>query len=263
MKNFPLDTNAYAAARYHFDVEQGFAKFHENCRTVFRRRTDCVDAPLLNNHFQRFQVLNGADCAELQAKLADDDRSLNDNGFARNLLRRIITPEVDKAIISYFQSEYLPWWVSYNRNDVGFNDPESFLWHFDAGPTRHLKILAYFIDSNESGGGTQIMDVASSARYREAGYAFPYVKHRLADLAPLARALDLPHAPQLLHMKEGQILLFNPMNILHRAMAATKRPRYLMQIYIIPSPEKWLPYSIKKGFPEVKGSYGGEETDAG
>ena len=260
MSDFKLDPDSYTAALHHFDQELGFAKFHEDCCQAFKRQTDCIELPLLQSDFQQFHTLQPEDCADLRGKMDRDDPVLNESAFARNLLRKVFTPEIDQAIISYFQSEYMPRWISFNRNDVGFEDVESFLWHFDGGPSKHLKILAYFTSNKVSGGGTEVFDRETSRRYADAGYAFPYVKHRLADLEPLAQQLSLPYNPTLLDINEGDALLFNPMNILHRAVPATKAPRYLMQVYIRPCSEKWLPFCIKNGFPEVMGEYGETEN---
>jgi hypothetical protein len=165
---------------------------------------------------------------------------IDDDGFDREFLERVLAPAVDARARDFFESEYFVLWYSVSRavpvREAGKN---SFLWHCDRGPGAHLKLLLYLNDHSEHGGGTEFLDLAATERIAETGYVYAPVRTRVGDLAPLAARVGVEYAPWEARLDAGEGILFQPANVLHRGLLPTRGPRLVATLCLLPSAIPW------------------------
>ena len=222
-----------------YDRDAGYARLHTVCQQAFRRPAATGKSHLSRNGMEKLPVLAPEDCAVVRRMIDLKSPFLSNRLYLRALLEKILTGDVDNRITDYFGSEYLPLWCRTYRNDPGDEQGVSFRWHCDGGPSKHLKLLLYLNGSEEHGGNTQFLNRDTTAAFKSIGYVFCDINERLGDLSPLSREHGIPYQPLRARVSEGDAILFEPANILHKGIWPTKAPRYLLQICIVPSPVPW------------------------
>ena len=127
-------------------------------------------------------------------------------------------------LLSYFESEYIPCWMKYYKNNPEDLDDSqvSFKWHCDGGPEKHLKILVYLNSSEESGGDTMLMGRRTTFLLKKLGYLYRSINKRTSDLSELCKLYNIPHNPVAANCKEGEALIFAPMSYIHKGIWPTK-----------------------------------------
>lgn len=234
-----LNPGGAARTKALFDEKAGYAALHRASQEACRRAPDAFESDLARKGVERLPVLDAAECAKLRAMIDADSPFLGQHLFRVSLMAKIFTDAVDRRIWRYFGSEYLPLWCRFFRNDPGGDSNISFAWHCDSGPTKHLKLLLYLNGSEAHGGNTRFLDRPTTDAFKNIGYVFCDVNHRLDDLSALARDHGIPSVPLEAPVETGDAILFEPANILHRGVWPTRAPRYLVQICIVPSPMPW------------------------
>ncbi len=222
-----------------YDDKAGYGKLHRACQQACRRAPVDFESDLIRIGVERLPVLNAVECAKLRTMIDADSPFLRHHLFRLSLMEKIFTDAVDRRIWRYFGSEYLPLWCRFFRNDPEGESNISFAWHCDGGPTKHLKMLLYLNGSEEHGGNTRFLDRPTTDAFKEIGYVFSDINHRLDDLSSLAHEHAIPYAPFETPVRTGEAILFEPANILHRGVWPTRARRYLLQICIVPSPMPW------------------------
>lgn len=236
-----LIPRAYKEMEQEYDVRRGYGALHRNARRNFQRAFLLGDTELRREGLIQRPVFTAAECQELCGKFAGG-LALRpfDRDLAIALLERIVTPGIDREIISYFESEYLPIHAGFMEtppNDgLGLTDG----WHCDGGPSKVLRIMAYFTASEHEGANTLFSDRASTARLKEAGYVFCKISYRVFDLEPITRGLGLERATVLsLDVRAGDVIVFDAPNILHRRLVPKVAPRYVFTTTLVPSMIPW------------------------
>ena len=234
-----LNPGGDARTKALYDDKAGYARLHLASQRACRRPPTDVGSDLIRTGIERLPALDETECAKLRTMIDADSAFLRHHLFCVSLMTKIFTSAVDQRIAGYFASEYLPLWCRFFRNDPEGDSNISFSWHCDGGPTKHLKLLLYLNASQEHGGNTQFLDRPTTDAFKEVGYVFCDINHRLDDLSALAQERGIPYMPLEAPMWTGEAILFEPANVLHKGVWPTQGPRYLLQICIVPSPMPW------------------------
>lgn len=243
-----------------FDEKAGYAKLLRACQARFERGDLGIDSDLRHAGIEKIAVMNEADCAKIRSMIDLDLDFLRNHLYRVGLMEKVFIDAVDRRIAAHFQSEYLPLWCRFYRNDPDGDAGISFKWHCDGGPTTHLKILLYLNASEGCGGNTQFLDRDTTDAFKRIGYVFCDTTERLDDLSGIAAEHGIPYRPQEFALQAGDALLFEPANILHRGIWPTKGPRYLLQICVVPSPVPWR--TMCEAFPIPSDNHNWPAVDA-
>ncbi len=244
-----------------YDVERGYARAHDEARAAFARLDECAPCPLIERGFQKFEnVLGRERCRELIAATDDglDDWISNTN--KRNtvaVIEEILTPDIDRAIISHFESEYVPTVVNFTRTESR-DDGYSSRWHCDGGPSKLLVMIVYLTDSEADGSGTTMfVKRAASQTLFEHGYVFTELGNRLDNdgMAALADELGFDFEPVNLGTRAGDAALFDARHIMHRGYYPTVGARYDISVAFIPFKEDWRSGCAATFFPRMGGPF--------
>jgi len=221
-----------------YDVRRGYATQYRDARAAFVRPSSVGETDLNGNAgFIRMNVFSRTECAEIRDKIdADLAAGIYDRKYLAALLVRTVTPEIDREIVSYFETEYAPINSGFDRTAPDDRTRYSDGWHCDAGPAKFLRIMAYFTSSAECGGKTLFSDRATTDAMHRAGYVFCDLGSRVQDLNPLTDSLGLPRAAVVdLEIEAGDVVIFDASKLLHRRLLPENGPRYLMNTTLIPS----------------------------
>lgn len=237
-----------------FDVKRNFSEYSRACQEACTREipqsTDLFNQQgyeklailspeeVVKYRDQAFQEMKGSSqrSGKNTVTLCDFD---DDSTFFDTVLEHIFNPEVDRRLLSFFGSEYMPYWQSMQKDEPSVADQRSFLWHCDKGPKTHCKILLYFTSSEDTGGNTCLIDRSATDGFSQAGYTFGKVANRVHDLAPLAKRHEIEFEPIEYKIEAGEAILFEPASVLHKGISPTKSTRYMMQITLLPSMVPW------------------------
>lgn len=210
---------------------------------------------VFNNHFAMFpSIINASDIDEFFTHYADGSGARTSLEKAIDLIEKIVTPEIDNAIKSYFGSDYAVLW--YNWSVVEAADSPKFTankWHCDAGPTTHLKTITYFDSTSDHGSTTRLGDVKSTQRLKEVGYLLNDIRYRQVDISDLTDFYDINFQVEEPNLNAGDTIMFNPTKRIHQI----KRPkegcnRHCFTLCYIPSPLHWKKL-IQYGFSPLQG----------
>lgn len=166
------------------------------------------------------------------------------------LVRLAITPEIDKAVKSYFGSNYAVMWAGFSTIKSDEEERRYFTkWHCDAGPSKQLKAITYLNSSSEHGSSTMVADGASTDRLKEVGYLLNDKNKRQSDIADLIQHFGIDFRPESTMLGAGDTLLFNPAQIAHRAdVPKPGATRHSFTLCFVPSPIPWENL-IERGLP--------------
>ncbi len=236
-----------------FDERAGFREYTARCRAACVNPVVATHAPFLEKGFERLDVFSARKAASLLARIkrhmdkieyrrGEDHKALlriDDDAFFDEILATLFDQRLDACLREYFGSEYVPYMYGVECAPVSTSRKRSFLWHCDKGPSRWCKVLIYFTGSRETGGDSYFVDRETSDAIARTGYTFCSTTARLGDLGALAEKNAIAFRPQAAGLRAGQALLFEPSRILHKGEVPTKAPRYMMQLWILPSPVNW------------------------
>lgn len=234
-----LTENGDVGMRHKFDIECGYTALNNASRNAMQRPVPTDAFTLLKSGVEKLSVLTGSECSEIRDFMDRGGDSLKLREAKIPVMERILTGGLDERMRAYFGSEYIPLWFRFYKAVPAENPNVSFRWHYDGGPSRHLKILLYLNGTEEHGGDTLFVDRETTDAFKEAGYVFCDINERLTDLDDIAAENGISFDPVSLAPNAGEAILFEPMNIMHRGCWPTKSPRYIIQICLLPSPAPW------------------------
>ena len=236
------------------DRAAGYAEYHAFCRSRFRRELGDSTTPLVTNGRERLRLMSAAEAVALRERIERDYASdhlkaksqhltvyaIDDEAFVREILERILTPEVDARAARFFGSEYFVYWTLVSRASpvpsLGFN---SFRWHCDKGPRAHLKLIAYLSANADHGGGSEWLDLETTKGLAREGYVFAPVKTRVSDISGPAARAGIDTEPWFPDLEAGESVLFQPSNVLHRGVVPETGVRVAVTACLLPSPIPW------------------------
>ncbi|MCZ6783928.1 MAG: hypothetical protein O7G30_11540 [Proteobacteria bacterium] len=234
-----------------YDEGRRYRAYHDFCRAALERPLPDGQDALGERGFEHVPVFGAEMAASLLKELARfevasvkknkpelEGFQIDDRSFRDRLLEAALPPAVDARAARYFGSEYLVHWFAVTRTEPG-GGTNSFLWHCDRGPTRHLKLLLYLNDESEHGGNTEFLDREATERIGRRGYVYASSEDRVADLRPLAVRAGVAFRPVHEPMGAGDGILFQPALTLHRGIRPTLGPRTVLTLCLLPSPVPW------------------------
>ncbi|MHC8510444.1 MAG: hypothetical protein ACYYKD_13860 [Rhodospirillales bacterium] len=145
----------------------------------------------------------------------------------------------DARLTSFFRSEYRVMFLTVVKTEPSEESNESFLWHKDAGPGKHAKIILYLTDAVETGGRTDFIDAAAAARIAAAGYDFPDVVSRIEDISAFSAEQGLQFDISSNPPAAGQSVIFKPFHVLHKGIGPARGPRWTVTLILTPHDEPW------------------------
>jgi len=255
-KVYKPDADPGRAARVYreFDEQRGFGRYQDLCRARLTRAVSDAESDLKRAGVQYHDVMSPDEAAELLedltanrsvANVKKGNQSLEgypfeDHPSRQAVLASLLTPEIDRLLVDFFESEYLVHWALLSRTSVAEDQGVvSFKWHCDKGPARHLKLLCYLNGSEEHGGNTEFIDRESSKRVAQKGYLFGRVAKRTSEISALSDLAGTPLRSVLEPIAAGQAVIFSPSTVLHRGVSPTRAPRYVLTLCLLPSPLPW------------------------
>ena len=243
--------NLSNAVRQEFDLRRGYAHHHAQCRAARARQLPVeIDSEWMARGYARKRVLPPDECERLRTRIEassstlqrnspTDIRSIDDRTLLREVLERILTPQIDRRLLQLFESEYVPYWCVYDWTLPNACARRSLLWHCDKGPTASAKMLVNLTSASQTGGSTDVLDRPTTQRFDRAGYVFRSQSARQEDLSQFARSRDIPYEPRAIALEAGESLLFLPQQLLHRGMPPGRSARCMLSVAFLPSPAPW------------------------
>jgi hypothetical protein len=244
-----------------FETNRGYEESLIKAQAAFARQDLCGPCDLVTFGYQKFEkIFSPERCAELIKSADGPLKNWIKKTHKRNIipiLDEIITDEVDKSIVSHFESEYLPTTIGFSRTEAGF-DAESARWHYDGGPLKHLVMMIYLTDSEPDGASTTIfVNRETSEKFFECGYAYGPRENRQDDegIRQLSEMVGIEFKPINLDTKAGDAVLFDARHIMHRGFYPKIGPRYSIALALIPYANNWKEGCDVTFFPREVGHF--------
>lgn len=235
-----LDRTNHAQNLRRYDDDFGYARLSQMARMKCGRRREMIDTDLTGRGVIKARAFSAAEAANIAAKIPADRSTYYDRELIAGLLPKIFNPEVDRHILSYFQSEYAPIGADLYRDTTATPPCESDGWHCDGGPSRHLVMMIYLTPTSVHGGRTIFGDRKLTDALKDVGYINCQLNQRLVDLAPLTNAMQVPTVePFSFDLDAGEMILFDAPNVVHKRQLPTSGDRLLLVLALIPSMQPW------------------------
>ncbi len=204
-----------------FDASRGYTLLSESAKKHFRASgISAARSELRENHIavQKTQV-SEEDCQAVVSLMSAGDLSSKEaDALFKEFIPRILTEDIVSKVQSYFQSEFAVLWYHFQKVESGIEDNVSKKWHCDGGPSEHLKLILYFDDSADHGSGTGFYSLKATEVLKKAGYIFTPLIERRESVDSLLRSLGVDESPNAFWPSTGDMLMFNPFKVAHRAI---------------------------------------------
>lgn len=165
------------------------------------------------------------------------------------------SPELHKALSTFFRGDYRLAWVSAFRTLPSDLVMSSWNWHSDSFPPHTCKFFLHLTPATEETGATDFMSPADTMAYRRAGYfGDQYGDERQGELESFAKENGLPYRPYHIDVEPGDVTLFN-MNYLHRAVAPRTGFRDVLEIFLLPNAIPWDEQLERDGIDSLECDY--------
>lgn len=253
MKNVPekykLKPQAHTENVKLYDEYFGYKKLLEVSQNQFQGTSPDPQTNLKETQFTLLDFTLNQDALSFAIKHFEELQTSPYSEATQNFIKLLIHPEMDRELKAYFKSHYALLWYQMNEVDpTNAAEDYSKKWHCDGGPTSHLKTITYLEGSDQHGSTTDVMDVKTSTRLKEIGYAFCDISHRQENIEDLCQHYGLQPKITKQKFKAGQTCLFNPFYPMHKAgLPKPDKTRRDISLCFIPSPIPWE-QAIELGF---------------
>ena len=186
---------------------------------------------------------------ESRSKPFDQVFNFKDNQALQEILKKILTGDIEKKISNYYYSNFAVIFAvllkTLPKEEEDLQNNPSMAWHCDMGPSNHLKLLITLTDNDDHGGGTEYIDRSTTDLLKKVGYGFLPVEHRKFDLSPLAKKNNIPFKIDLLKPKCGEGIFFEPARTMHRGFRPTNGENDRLVLGFIPWTSNWEDFEEK------------------
>jgi len=158
----------------------------------------------------------------------------------RKILSEVTNNGLDDLLKHHFRSNYFFYFLTLSSSQFcNENHGYSERWHRDACPSSAVKLLIYLNGPDEHNGNTLLYDKGRTDFLSSRGYAFPPLAQRQSDLSPYFQGSNLEPQPTAKKLDAGIGLLFSPQTVLHKGQFPTEGIRWVLTLFIQPSPIPW------------------------
>lgn len=235
-----LDPRNYTRVSRMYDNQRGYAKLLKRAQEACGRKDLILDTELDRQGVVKERVFTTEEAADLVAKMPADKTQFFDRDLIVGLLPKILNPAVDRQILSYFQSEYVPVSASFYRDTPETPLCESDGWHCDGGPSKHLVMMIYLTPTEANGARTVFGERGLTDVLKHVGYIYCELRYRQLDLDPLTDAMKLPRVtPFSYDLDAGEMIVFDAPNVVHKRLLPKEGQRVLLALAFIPSVKPW------------------------
>lgn len=194
-------------------------------------------------------VLEPALCDVFADQLRNEPIAFTVPELINKLLGIILTEELDRHLLSYFQSEYAI--VAFTARNIP--DTEQLSWQCNSESDQQLRLKLYIQSDNTEKNHGELLDINTTEQLKNSGYAFN--NENIADgaLEAFCQQQNINLAPITNNpIKKGMGLLFNPNTVAYQD--TTLANHAVIEISFIPSPYHWK--YVKDSILSVDKSHG-------
>ncbi len=232
------------------DIDWGYERVHQDARKRFRRAGEMVFGALNSERVEKFRLFSAKEAAKNRERMDGGINPVADRSETLALLKKVFTPQLDARLIAFFNSEYVPHAMSYDKISPTEPFTHSDCWHCDGGPTNHLVMMIYLSDSEKKVANTLFTTGLMTDYLKAAGYVFCPLERRLPDVSPILNHFGIgPFEEKAFEIKAGEAIVFQAVNIMHKRALPKQGPRYTITLALLPSPMQWLKACEKTGRP--------------
>lgn len=149
-------------------------------------------------------------------------------------LEAFITPDIEKTLEAYFQSHFKIYSTDiYRILPTDAKEDQSFLWHFDNGPTQLIKLMVYLDDVNAETGAFRVKPKPLSLQLKRRGF------WDRKTVEPFRHVLEDQSTTKVFEAPLGTAILFHAMNCIHKATYPRTGHRDVATFLLHPSTEPW------------------------
>lgn len=222
------------------DIKWGYGRVHQDARKKFTRSASMVFGDLNSERVEKFKIFSEDECAEFRKRLDAGEDILADRAETMKIMERVFNPELDARLISYFNSEYVPEGVQFEKILPTETPHHSDCWHCDGGPSKQVVMIIYLSPSEADAANTVFTDPTNTDYLKALGYLFCPIDARVDDLTPLYDHYGLAHLEEkTFEMTAGDAVVFQAANIMHKRSLPKIDPRYVLVVCVLPSPLPW------------------------
>ncbi len=243
-----LIPKSYKQIERQFDEEYQYQKLHEIAVKESSLAPSSCEQMINGKHRAYFKSLSKEEVQDTFSLLGRNHK-LEFNDEVEVLLERILTPEIDAELKSYFNSNYAV--VFYSARNITLKsraENPSIKWHCDGAPTRSAMIMCYLNAEEDHESSTLFLDEPETLKLKEIGYIYSSVKDRHEDITDLLEYYDITPTVHRHSFKAGESIIFGASQVAHRAeVPKIDGARSTIDLCIIPSPVPWRE-ALQKGF---------------
>jgi hypothetical protein len=226
--------------RFDYDVRRGYRKMHYESAIGFD--DGGLDRPARMDRLDR----RGWDVVEVMTEKSARDISRHKPDAAqmgkatvRDVLEQVFGGVVTERIRRRLWCDFAPISVHIERTDSSVKPGPSQHWHFDSGPTEHLKLLVHL---GKTDGATALLDRHLSDLFIRTGYGYCLSDYRVKHIDDLGGRVGIDVRRSnigIVGPLPGHGILFEPAVVMHKGILPTSGERLVLQILIVPYVCPW------------------------
>lgn len=241
-KEYILQPGAEGITIEFFENHHKYGELGKNAENNFTLAEECIKTSLLSDHKKIFpNFLDQSLCESLITEFENDPVGIQDSRVLEAIIPQVLTEELDREIMSYFNSEYSIFWWSIYKVENSLEKKGYFTkWHCDGGPQKHLKVIIYLNGHDEHGSDTGFVDESTTNKLKDVGYIFNKLNNRALDLTELCQHFEIDFSPEFSKPNKGDCLVFNPAQLAHKAFVPKPgKTRYALNLCLVQSEANW------------------------
>lgn len=252
-KEYILRPKAAGILKNIYEEESQYGRLAVNAENNFALKSECINTSLSTDHIKIIpELMDPGLCRSIIDEFVNDPKAAEHPGVLSALLPIIITEDIDRELISYFNSEYCVfWWSIYEVNSDMEEEGYFTKWHCDSGPQKQLKLIVYLNGYEEHNSYTGFLNKNSTDKLKDIGYIYNDINNRVLDISELCQHYKIDFNPSFGKPNTGDCLIFNPAQVAHKAFVPKEgNKRYALNLCLVQSETGWQEVMKQYYFPE-------------
>jgi hypothetical protein len=252
-KEYILRPKAAGILNNIYEEESHYGQLAIKAENNFTLKSECINTSLSIEHMKVIPELIDPDlCRSIIDEFVNDPKGSEHPSVLSALLPIVITENIDRELISYFNSEYCVfWWSIYEVNSDMEEGGYFTKWHCDSGPQNQLKLIVYLNGYEEHNSYTGFLNKDSTDKLKDIGYIYNDINNRVLDISELCQHYKIDFNPHFGKPNAGDCLIFNPSQVAHRAFVPREgKKRYALNLCLVQSGTGWQEVMKNYYFPE-------------